>query len=437
MRKAATNTGIEAEAGGFGRIDYLKITIFGFALSALWGSLHSIILPIRLLDFVAESQKNTYLGLLTFAGLVVAMAWQPIAGMISDRSGYSWGRRRPYILIGTILAMLFIPGIGLTGSYIAIFIIYCLLQVSCNTAQSGYQGFIPDLVPERKRGLASGVKILLEIGGGIALLGLIGPFMDRYFTGEGGSWLWLSLEGGSWLWLSLGLLAIILLGAMIATVLTVKEQPGTGAPKLSLPSILYKTFKIDVKAHRNFVWFLVSRLFIIMALAPLQTFTLYFIKDVAGVPNPAEVTANLLIVVGITMLAVIYPAGRLSDKVGRKPIGVFAGLLGALGILLLYFFHDSYGGIMFAGILLGVCTGAFFSTNWAMATDLVVKGEEARYLGLTNLATAGGAALARLIGPMIDYFNAYSPGLGYEVMLLACFIFFLVGSGLLLKIKLR
>ena len=427
MRNIATDTGTGAKAGGFGGIDYLKITIFGFALSALWGCLHSIILPIRLLDFVAESQKNTYLGLLTFAGLIVAMTWQPIAGTISDRSGYSWGRRRPYILIGTILAMLFIPGIGFTGSYIAIFIIYCLLQISCNTAQSGYQGFIPDLVPEGKRGLASGVKILLEIGGGIALLGLIGPFMDHYFTGE----------GVYWLWLTLGILAIALLGAMIATVLTVKEPPGTGAPKLSLPSILYKTFKIDVKAHRNFIWFIVSRLFIVMALAPLQTFTLYFIKDVANVPNPAEVTAKLLIVVGATMLAVIYPAGRLSDRVGRKPIAVFAGLLGALGILLLYFFHQSYSSIMLAGVLLGLCTGAFFSTNWALATDLVVKGEEARYLGLTNLATAGGAALARLIGPMIDFFNAHSPGLGYEVMLLVSFIYFLVGSGLLMKIKLR
>jgi Na+/melibiose symporter-like transporter len=427
MEKAVTNTGTGATGGGFGRIDYLKITIFGFALSALWNSMHSIILPVRLLDFVAESQKNTYLGLLTFAGLIVAMIWQPIAGTISDRSGFHWGRRRPYVLMGTILVMLFIPGIGLTGSFIAIFIIYCLLQASGNTAQSGYQGFIPDLVPEGKRGLASGVKMLLEIGGSIALLGIIGPFMDRYFTGE----------GNFWLWLSLGLPAIILLGVTIATVLTVKEQPGTGAPKLSLPSLLYKTFKIDVKANRNFVWFIVSRLFIVMALAPLQTFTLYFLKDVAGVPNPAEVTAKLLIVVGATMLAVIYPAGHLSDKVGRKPIAVFAGFLGAVGILLLYFFHHSYGTLMLAGVLLGVCTGAFFSANWAMATDLVVKGEEARYLGLTNLATAGGAALARLIGPMIDFFNAVSPGLGYQIMLLASFIYFLVGSGLLMKIKLR
>jgi len=92
---------------------------------------------------------------------------------------------------------------------------------------------------------------------------------------------------------------------------------------------------------------------------------------------------------------------------------------------------------MFYGGLVGISFGAFLSTNWALATDLVARGEEARYLGLTNLATAGGAALARLIGPVIDFFNAYSLGMGYSIMLLACFIYFLVGSLLLLKIRTR
>ena len=76
------------------------------------------------------------------------------------------------------------------------------------------------------------------------------------------------------------------------------------------------------------------------------------------------------------------------------------------------------------------------SANWALATDLVPKGEEARYLGLTNIATAGGAALARLIGGlMIDFGNAYSPNFGYSVMLVACIIYLVVGSALLLKVK--
>ena len=426
MRKVVSNTETGTEAKEFGSVDYIKITIFGFALSALWGSLHTIIIPLRLLDFVAESEKNTYLGLLTFTGLVLAMAVQPIAGAISDRSVFGWGRRRPYILLGAILAMLFLPGIGFCGSYAAIFIIYCLLQISSNTAQAPYQAFIPDLVPGNKRGLASGVKSLLEVGGGVALLYPIALFMDRYSAGEGSSWLWLSVVA----------LAVVLLGTMLITILLVKERPGADGAGLPLLSTLYKSFKIDVKTNRNFVWFLVSRLFIIMAFITLQTFALYFLKDVIGAADPAAATARFSIVVVVCMLAIGYPAGRLSDRVGRRPIAIFSGLLGALGIVVL-FFSPSYGSVIFCGGLVGIAFGAFMSSNWALATDLVVTGEEARYLGLTNLATAGGSALARLIGLAIDPLEKYSPDLGYKVMLLACFTYFVVGSLLLLKIKER
>lgn len=423
MNKMTSYTGAGASSQGFSSIDYIKITILGFGLSALWGSFHTIILQVRLLDFVDESLKNTYLGYLTFAGAVIAMATQPIIGEISDRSGFSWGRRRPFILLGIILTLLFLPGIGFFGSYVAIFIIYCLMQISTNTAQAPFQAFIPDLVSEGKRGRASGVRNLLNLAGGVALIAVIGRFMGHYSAGE----------GVSWLWLSLGALAIVLLGAMLGTVLTVKERPGAGS-RLPLLPTLYKSFKIDVKAHPGLILFLVACLFVFTPGATIMTFALYYLKDVVGIANPAAVTADLLIVVGICMLAVVYPAGRLSDRVGRKPVIVPACLLSALGVAAL-FFSQSYMHIMLSGTLLGISNGAWMSSQWALATDLVDKGEEARYLGLVNLVVAGGGALGRLIGPMIDFFNARSPNLGYSVMLLFCFICYVVGSLLLLKVK--
>ncbi len=424
MRKTASNTSLYTGGDGFHSIDYVKITILGFGLSALWASFHIVILQVRLLDFVTESLKNTYLGYLTFAGAIIAMATQPIAGAISDRSGFAWGRRRPFILLGIILALLFLPGIGFSGSYMAILIFYCLMQISTNTAQGPFQGFIPDLVPEGRRGVASGVRSLLNIAGGVALIWVIGRFMGRYFAGE----------GVSWLWLSLGALAIVLLGTMLVTVLTVKEQPGAGGSQLPLLPTLYKSFKIDVRAHPDFILFLVACLFIFMPWAALQTFALYFLMDVVGIANPAAVTADLLVVVALCMLATVYPAGRLSDRVGRKLVIVPACLLSALGVVAL-FLSQSYIQIIFSGALLGISSGAWMSSQWALATDLVGKGEEAKYLGLVNLVVAGGGALARLIGPVIDFFNGYSPNLGYSVMFLFCFICFVVGSLLLLKVK--
>ena len=423
MRIAASNTSQYIGAKGFHSIDYVKITILGFGLSALWASFHVVILQVRLL-VVAGPLKNTYLGYLTFAGAIIAMATQPIAGAISDRSSFAWGRRRPFILLGIILTLLFLPGIGFGSSYMTIFIFYCLLQLSSNIAQGPFQGFIPDLVPEGKKGRASGVRSLLNIMGGVALLGVIGRFMGRYFAGE----------GISWLWLSLGALAIVLLGTMLVTVLTVKERPRAGGAQVPLLPTLYKSFQIDVRAHPDFLLFLVACFFIFAPWTALQTFTLYFLLDVVGIANPAAITADLLIVVAGGMLAAVYPAGRLSDRLGRKLVIVPACLLSALGVAAL-FFSQSYMQIMFSGALLGISSGAWMSSQWALATDLAGKGEEAKYLGLVNLVVAGGGAVARLIGPVIDFFNAYNPNLGYSVMFLASFVSFVVGSALLMKIK--
>lgn len=408
----------------FRRRDYVKITLFGFALTALWQSLHTIILPLRLLDFVPEAQKNTYLGVLTLCGLFLAMLVQPIAGAISDRSGFRWGRRRPYILIGGIMSLCIIPGIGLAGGFAAIFIVYCLLQLTSNTAQGPFQAFIPDLVQRERRGVASGVKALLEIVGGVILVYLSSLFMDRYFSGE----------GSQWLWLVLGILALVLLGAMIATVVMVKETPATvGKRRTSLLAVLYQTAR-EVMANRDLVWFLVSRLLVFMAFTTIQQFALYFLRDVIGVTNPAEATARFSIFAVVGMLVVVWPAGYISDRIGRKPVNIASGLLGAIGIGVIALSQE-YHTILWAAGIIGIAIGTFNSTNWALATDLVAKGKEARYLGIANMATAGGAALARAIGPAIDFFNNRSAGLGYQFMLMVCLAYFIAGALLILKIR--
>ena len=425
MRKLASDINTGANDKEFRPIDYAKITIFGLAMTALWSSLHSIILPLRIADFIPMGRQATYLTLLTVPGLLLAIVVQPIAGAFSDRSGFRWGRRRPFILIGAILTLSFLPGISLAGRLSILFAIYYLLQISSNTALGPYLAFIPDLVPEGKRGLASGVKGLLEIAGAGVAIWLIGNLMGNYSIGDGG---W-------WLWLSLGILGIIFLSTMVATVLTVKERPGVGGPRLPLLSILRKSFRIDVKANPDFIRFVLSRLFFIIPLTAFQAFGLYFFRDYLGVANPAAVMGNFTLFSSLCMIGMVYPAGFLSDRFGRRPIALTSGLIAALGIGLL-FFH-SYEFILIAAILMGIGFGGLWASNWALATDVVPKDEAGKYMGLTNLASAGGSALARLQGPMIDYFNARRFGRGYTAMLWTCFSSLIVSSALLWRIKKR
>lgn len=407
----------------FRSVDYLKISIFGAALSFLWSSLHTLIIPLRLLELAPEAQKNTYLGILTFCGLMLAVLIQPLAGALSDRLSFRFGRRRPFILVGTLLALLFLPSIGLSGSFPFLFLGYCLLQCAANTAQGPFQAFIPDLVPEKRWGAASGVKSLAEVVVSVAFLRIVAYFLDVY-SGDGEE---------IWLWLAIGFPWVVLLGAMVATVLTVKEVPLSSGSQPFEMATLVNAYKIDVKGNPGFVWFLVSRLFILMALGTLQSFALYFLRDVVRVPNPAGAAGDLLVIVGIFLLITIYPAGYLSDRFGRRPIILFSGFVGAIGVFVL-FLAQTYSGILVCGGLLGVSAGAFLSVNWALAIDLVPSGEAARYLGLTNLATAGAGALARLIGPAIDFLNAQQSGLGYSTMLLVCVFYFVLGSALVIKV---
>ena len=171
-----------------------------------------------------------------------------------------------------------------------------------------------------------------------------------------------------------------------------------------------------------------------LALATIQRFALYYLRDVIEVADPAEAVFRFSILGVIGMLVVVYPAGRISDKMGRKPIAFSSAVLGSLGILVIIL-YQSYISIMIAAGILGVATGAFSSTNWALATDLVAKGKEARYLGLANMATAGAGVLAGFVGPLIDHYEEVTVGLGYQIMLVACLLFFVLGGLLLLKVK--
>ena len=89
------------------------------------------------------------------------------------------------------------------------------------------------------------------------------------------------------------------------------------------------------------------------------------------------------------------------------------------------------GLITAAGALIGLGVGVFLSANWALVTDLVPAGEAARYLGIANIATAGGSGLARLMGGMlIDPLNRLlgSPSAGYLALYALTMVAFLMGT---------
>jgi MFS family permease len=83
--------------------------------------------------------------------------------------------------------------------------------------------------------------------------------------------------------------------------------------------------------------------------------------------------------------------------------------------------------LLVLGCIIGAGMGIFASVTWAWATDLVPRAEAGKYLGLSNLATAGSAATARLLGPVVDLVNAHRPYVGYSIMFIVATVGALIG----------
>jgi Na+/melibiose symporter-like transporter len=172
------------------------------------------------------------------------------------------------------------------------------------------------------------------------------------------------------------------------------------------------------KQTYSFIWWVVNRLLFLAAITAIQGFAPYFLMYSFNITIEAatDMTGQLIMVVGIFTLLSAIPSGWISDRLGHKKLVSIAGLLAALGatVLLGSIWLPNFAVILVAGCILGLATGLFVTTNWALGTRVVPSSEAGRYLGISNLAGAGAGMIGTGIGgPIADALNAVLPGLGY------------------------
>jgi len=181
-----------------------------------------------------------------------------------------------------------------------------------------------------------------------------------------------------------------------------------------------------------------ERALFILGIYGLQAFAQYYLQDVLRVPDPPKQTGDLLAVLTISLVILVLFGGWLTDKYGAKRILYVGTFIAAGGMFLMLFAKDMRGLTVF-GSVLGAGIGLFLTSNWALANTLAPQEEAGKYLGLTNLATAGSGALARLEGPALDWLNAAWPGvwMGYKGLFIFGALCILLSAFLLQKIDVK
>ena len=381
----------------------IVLNAYWVGLSFMWNALHPIILPAILLNYVPDAKKNTYLGLLTFVGLVIAMVIQPISGALSDGWKSRFGRRRPLIVFGTLFDFIFLSILAWSGGLVWLFIGYTGLQLSSNIAHGPMQGLLPDRVPKEQLGVASSIKNFMDMVSLIIASLLAGRLLDP-----------VSRDPTTIMLVVIGLLVLF----AAVTIFGVKESPsptGRGMPEGQSEGSFLSQFKIDFRQNTSYWWLIAERTLFLLGIYGVQTFAQYYLQDVIQVPDPPKQTGDLLAALTVALVILVLIGGWLSDKYGAKKVLIAATYVSALGIFLMFFAKDMRGLLIF-GAVFGAGIGLFLTSNWALANSLAPGDEAGKYLGLTNLATAGSAAMARLEGPALDWLNAAYPGawIGYK-----------------------
>jgi MFS family permease len=407
----------------------VRISLYWLGISTVWSGLLDIVNGrLQYTGLVPKGAEGVGGLQIAVVGMVIAIAVQPTVGTISDYTISRWGRRKPYIFIGSALDVVFLWGVATSNAVPAIAAFVALLQFSSNFSQGPFQGYVPDLVPARQVGLASGLIGLFQalgniIGSVVSALAIWGSSTDpnAFFYGT----------------IALG---VIEFTSMLGVVLYVHEGHRTkDRAGRSWLAVAAEAWGTDILKERSFLWLVGSRFFVLAAASFLPTMSIFYLAQAFGMSEAqtGQIKLVLLAVVAVCLTVSVLPASRLSDRIGRKPVIYGSCALGALGLGMAAV--APVIAVAFVGAaLFAISAGSFLAVDWALMSDIVPKASTGRYMGISNVATASAGTFALAVGGAVvmDNVNRWlGYGAGPRAALGLGVVCYLVGALLLMPVR--
>jgi MFS family permease len=363
----------------------VRLSLYWLGLSSIFSGITAILGGrLEFEGLVQPGSEGSALLQMTAFGAVIAAIVQPTVGSLSDYTTSRWGRRKPYIVIGSVLDVVFLVGIASSSTVLMIAAFVTLLQVSANVAQGPFQGYVPDLVPARQVGLASALVGLFQLLGNVMGLavGAVAVATGQYAVAT----------------VALGGIEVL---TMLSVAVGVREGRAAKARAgRSWLAIAREGWAADLLRERSFLWLVGSRLFVLVGSSMLVNLAVFYLVRSLGLAEKSEAGQVYLAVAGVVALMVlltVLPAARSSDRLGRKPVIYASCGAGALAMSIVAL-APSVPAVLVGAGLLGVSTGSFLAVDWALMTDIIPKASSGRFMGISNVATASAGVLATAVG---------------------------------------
>jgi MFS family permease len=357
-------------------------------------------------------------------GASAALVANPLAGALSDRTTSRFGRRRPWLLLGTLGASL---GLGLlagTQSIVLLAAAWFMVQFFGNMLMSAYGAILPDRVPVVQRGTTQ------------AIIGMASPaaiiLSDILFTQVH------DLRSAYY-----PIIAVQLALALLFIFLY-QEAP---LPKDCVPPFRLKSFlasfwisprRYPVFARAWLMWFLIWLGY------NLGTGGFFFLY-VQNITRYASIFPGHLVKEGIATLQmlqiiigvpVMMAAGVISDRSGQRKRFVLLGTLMIFTGLVALVSFSGWSMVLIASVTIGAGFWIFYSLGLALISQLLPSAaDRGKDLGVINIAATLPQILMPPVGALIvNQLGAGTP-LGYQVLFAIGAIAVLLGMFLIRSVS--
>ena len=359
------------------KLNYKRTFFIGLAfmsISAFW-QLYDNIIPLIL--------KNTFgLGETLTGGImaidnVLALFLLPVFGALSDKTSTRIGKRMPFIVFGTIAAvilMIMIPIADLNKNFTLFFVSLGLLLIAMSSYRSPAVALMPDLTPKELRSKGNAVINLMGAVGGMVALAMISLLIPKTGT-----------PNYSLVFFGVALFMIISVVILFFTIKekhlskkinktteedVVESQESTANSPHEMPK--------DVKRSLNFIlasiflWFTAYN-------AVTTAFSRYAI-NVWGLKGGSF--ANALMVAMAAAIISFIPIGIISTNIGRKKTIIIGIILMSLSYFAGFLFTEYSPMINIVFALTGVGWASINVNSYPMVVEMSKSTDVGKYTGI-------------------------------------------------------
>ena len=364
------------------KLNYKRTILIGFAfmaISAFWQVYDNIIPLILKYNF---NIGDTLSGGIMALDNVFALVMLPIFGAWSDKVNTRRGKRTPFILVATILAVVFMTMIPMAANMrsLGFFVIALLLSLmAMGTFRSPAVSLMPDVTPKPLRSKGNAIINLMGAVGGVSALVMI-----MFLVGEGDTPSYQPLFAG------ISILMVIALAVILTQVnenkfveerIAIEKANGIDAEdEEDDEAALSGTAALPKDVKRSLTFLLLSVSFWFMAYNAVTTSFSKYATETWGMEGGGF--AGALMVATVAAIISYMPVGIVSSKIGRKKVILFGVVLMASCFAIGALFKEATFTINIIFALVGVAWASINVNSYPMVVEMCKGSDIGKFTGM-------------------------------------------------------